>query len=334
MDLLTQGLLGAACAMSVARRTELRPALAIGFVAGMLADADVLIRSASDPLLTLEYHRHFSHALLFIPLGALLAALLCAWPARQRLGFRRVYWYALFGYLPSGLLDACTSYGTQLLWPFSDARIAWNIVSVIDPLFSLALAAGLLFGAWRRAIAPVRFWLAVALLYLGVGLSQRERAEAYAAQVAADRGHNYLRLEAKPTLGNLLLWRVVYDLGAQFRVDAVRVTPWSRPRLYPGTIVSRFDPAELADLPADALLRRDVARFEHFSDGYLVRHPDHPDVVGDLRYAMLPNDVRPLWGIEVDRAQPDRHTPFLAFRRFTAEDRRTFLTMLRGEPLD
>lgn len=334
MDLLTQGLLGAACAMSAARRPELRPALAIGFVAGMLADADVLIRSASDPLLTLEYHRHFTHALIFIPLGALLAAALCAWPARRWLGFARVYRYAFLGYLPSGLLDACTSYGTQLLWPFSDARIAWNLVSVIDPLFSLALLAGIGFGAWRRRRTPVRFWLLVALLYLGFGYSQRERAEAFAAQVAAGRGHAITRLEAKPTLGNLLLWRVVYATGDRFQVDAVRIVPWGPSRLYPGRALPRFDPGELDALPADSVLRRDLARFERFSDGYLVRHPDHPAVVGDLRYAMLPNDVRPLWGIEVDPSRPDRHTPFQAYRSFGADERRTFLAMLRGAPLD
>ena len=44
----------------------------VGAVAGMTADLDVLIRSSADPLLNLEYHRHFSHSLLFVPLGALL----------------------------------------------------------------------------------------------------------------------------------------------------------------------------------------------------------------------------------------------------------------------
>ena len=70
------------------------------------------------------------------------AALL--WPIfKKRLSFARLYRYSLLGYLLSGLLDACTSYGTHLLWPFSDARVAWHLISVIDPLFTGALLLGL-----------------------------------------------------------------------------------------------------------------------------------------------------------------------------------------------
>ena len=72
-----------------APREELRRAAFIGLVAGVLADADVFIR-ADDPLIVLEYHRHFTHALLFVPVGALIAALLC-WPLRGGLGFARIY---------------------------------------------------------------------------------------------------------------------------------------------------------------------------------------------------------------------------------------------------
>lgn len=78
MDLLTQGLLGGVLAQSVARKEEKKLATLVGIAAGLLADADVLISSSSDPLLNIEYHRHFTHSLLFIPFGAAIAlALLC-----------------------------------------------------------------------------------------------------------------------------------------------------------------------------------------------------------------------------------------------------------------
>ena len=54
MDPLTQGLVGAALAQSAAKPNETRIAAAVGAGAGLLADADVLIRSSTDPLLTLE----------------------------------------------------------------------------------------------------------------------------------------------------------------------------------------------------------------------------------------------------------------------------------------
>ena len=109
----------------------------IGALAGMAPDLDVLIRSNTDPLLFLEYHRQFTHSLLFIPLGSLLCALVFWKTIGRGINFSTVWLAAFLGYLTHGLLDACTTYGTLLLWPFSDARIAWNTIAVIDPLFTL-----------------------------------------------------------------------------------------------------------------------------------------------------------------------------------------------------
>lgn len=130
MDILTHGLLGGALAQSCSTKAETRSATLVGFLAALLADADARIQSDSDPLLTLEYHRQFTHSLIFIPVGALFVSLIL-WPVFKRfgqsLGFRRIYRYALLGCATSGVLDACTSYGTHLLWPFSDERVAWSV---------------------------------------------------------------------------------------------------------------------------------------------------------------------------------------------------------------
>jgi inner membrane protein len=139
VDILTQGLLGAVFAQVIANKEEKKLASIAGAAAGLLADADILIRSSSDPLLTLEYHRHFSHSLFFIPFGAAIAMLLL-WPLmRRRLSLRRLYIFCLAGYSLSGLLDACTSYGTYLFWPLSNERVALNIISIVDPIFTLSL---------------------------------------------------------------------------------------------------------------------------------------------------------------------------------------------------
>ena len=73
MDPLTHGVLGAVAAQGFARKHEIGIAAAIGFAAALLPDADTFIQSAQDSLLTLEYHRQFTHALIFIPAGAFAA---------------------------------------------------------------------------------------------------------------------------------------------------------------------------------------------------------------------------------------------------------------------
>ena len=151
LDPITQGALGASLAQSVGDRGKLRTAAVLGALAGLAPDLDVLIRSPNDPLLFLEYHRQFSHALAFIPFGALLCALALHVFVRRRLRFAETYASCLLGYATHGLLDACTSYGTMLLWPFSEARIAWNVVSVVDPVLTLVLLALLVLVVWRRS---------------------------------------------------------------------------------------------------------------------------------------------------------------------------------------
>lgn len=330
MDILTQGLLGAALAQSAARPQEARLATGIGFAAGLLADADVLIGSSADPLLTLEYHRHFTHALVFIPIGALIAALLL-WPwLRTRLPFARLYLYALLGYGLSGFLDACTSYGTHLLWPFSDERVSFHIISIIDPVFTLALLAAAIV-AWKaRRPRAAQLGLALAALYLALGWWQHARVEAVARDLALQRGHAVERLVVKPTLGNLLLWRSLYLHRGEVWVDAIRLG--AEPRLYPGGTIRLFDPArDLPSLARDSVLYRDVERFVKFSDGFVAIHPHRPEVLADVRYSNLPDSLRPLWGLEMDLAKPGQHGRHAFYRDMSRETRRRFMSMLGGD---
>ena len=150
MDPVSQGLVGAAVPGSVSNKNELRLAVLVGFLSGLLADIDVLIRSSHDPLLSIDYHRHFTHSLIIIPLGGLVAAGILWIFLRRRLGFGKIYIYATLGYATHALLDACTNYGTSLLWPFSEMKVAWNIVSVIDPVFTLTLAVLLIYSAFKK----------------------------------------------------------------------------------------------------------------------------------------------------------------------------------------
>ena len=329
MDLITQGLAGAALAAAAAPASQLRRVAVIGAVAGMLPDADILIRAADDPLFNLEYHRHFSHALVSVPVGALLVAL-AFWPfLRGRLGLFEIWAFAAVGMLSAGLLDACTSFGTHLLWPFSDDRIAWNLIAIIDPLFSLVLAAGLVL-AWRRKSAiAARAGLGLAMLYLGLALVQQQRAENAIIELARERGHAIERLEVKPTLGNIILWRGVYLAEDRFHVAAVR-TGLSGVQIYEGSAVPRFRADLQASLPPESVQARDIARFARLSDDYLVLHPQRPEIIGDLRYAMLPNGTAPLWGIAIDPDHPDRHVEFVTLRNAGPDVRRKFLAMLRG----
>lgn len=333
MDLLTQGLLGGTLALAAAPRKDSRKAVAIGFAAALLADADVFIQSGDDPLLNVEFHRHFTHALIFIPAGALLAALLL-WPLlRKQVAFKRIYLYALLGYATSGLLDACTSYGTHLLWPFSDTRIAWSIIAIVDPVFSLLLLLALIAGFKYRRPMPARVGLTLAGAYLLLGLWQHHNALQSALELAASRGHEVQRIIVKPTIANLVLWRSVYLSGGHYHVDAIRIGPGPK-RIYPGAAVPRFElDRDMPDVEAGTVMARDIERFARLADDFVVRDPQRDRVLIDVRYSMLPTAIAPMWGIELDPASPAGHARFEIYRDRPDDARARFLAMLLGHDL-
>lgn len=327
MDVITQGFLGAALAQTVANKEETRKASIVGFISGLIADADILIHSSSDPLLTIEYHRHFSHSVFFIPIGALIAALLL-WPVmRKHLSPKRLYLYAFLGYSLSGFIDACTSYGTYLFWPIFDERIAFHIIAIIDPVFTLALIIAVImaYKKYRPRFAYAGLIFAAAYLLIGVG--QLQRGEGVVETLAAERGHTPSRLIVKPTIGNLLVWRSVYEHDGSLFIDAVRLG--MQTRVYQGNSDGLYVPErDAGQLPRDSVMYGDVLRFRKFSDNYLVLHPENPNVIGDARYAIRPNSLFPLWGIEIDPQQPGKHAQFRTFRSMSEENRGYFLDML------
>lgn len=301
MDPVTQGLLGAAAAQALFAERLGRRAWLIGAVGGVLPDADVFIRSEVDPLVAIEYHRGFTHALAFIPVGGALAGAPFLLRKRNRDAWRPVLAAAVVGYATHGLLDACTTYGTQLLWPFSSLRVAWNCVSIVDPIFTLILLVGVVWAARVRRRTPALVALGLCLLYLGLGVVQRERALAAQERIAAARLHAPERQAAFPTIGNLLVWRSLYEADGRLYADRIRVPPFGAPRWTPGTDVEALALSELApEARADPRVARDFRRFAWFSGGWVARAPDRPEVIGDARYSLRTNAFEPIWGVRFD----------------------------------
>ena len=303
----------------------------VGAVGGAMPDIDILIRSSSDPLLALEYHRHFTHSLAFIPIGGAMAAFCCAKLSRGRANFRELYIPATLGWATHGLLDSCTSYGTYLYWPFSNERVAWHIVSIVDPIFTLPLLFGVIWAFRKRSARIAQGFLLGALAYLGFGTFQLQRAEAVYTEFITERGHTPTGVEVKPSLGNDILFRAFYEYEDHYYADAVRVNWLGESRIYPGGHHPVLDVDHyIATHELDALQQTDIDRFSYFSAGYIVEDPRYEGVISDFRYAALPNDIAPMWGIDVLGTPDGEHLKREHFRDFPTEDRATFFDMLWG----
>ena len=125
-----------------------------------------------------------------------------------------------------------------------------------------------------------------------------------------------------------MLWRSIYEANGRFHVDAVRVGVLADVHVFAGASVSRFTLDELERVaPKETRQRDDLQRFARFSDGYLARIPGSPGVIGDIRYASLPNGLEPIWGV-VLAEQQDAPLQLRYFRDIPPETRDRFLGML------
>ena len=331
MDPVTHALVGSAVARVGLTRTLGRSAWLPGAAGALLPDADALIRSSADPLLYAEFHRHFTHALAFIPVGGAIAALPWILAPRTRHRWRAYVAAAALGYATHGVLDASTTYGTLLYWPFSSARVAWNLISIVDPLFTAIVAVGVLAAAWRRTATAAAVALAIAAGYLVLGLVQRERAEAAQVRVADARGHARDRGAVFPAFATNLVWRSLYQSGGRLHADRIRLPWFGAPQWRSGYDMPLVEDRHLpGPVTAQPRLRRDFARFHWFTSGWVARAAHEPEILGDARYSDSVERFEPVWGIRLRPDSAEQPTEWIDRSRERRVDPRAVWDELRG----
>tara|TARA_B110000305_G_C19454831_1_gene650252 strand:+ start:1101 stop:2111 length:1011 start_codon:yes stop_codon:yes gene_type:complete len=329
MDPLSQGAFGAIFAQTIANKKKLLVGSIFGCIAGLAPDLDIFIRSSSDPLLKLEFHRQFTHALVFIPIGALLVTLFLRVLFKNHLSWTETYFFCLLGYATHGLLDACTSYGTQLLWPFSDVRISWNNISVIDPLLTIPVITFVITTILSKNKLIPLLGVSYIFVYLGFGFIQENRAEEVGKSIALMRGHESKRLTVKPSLGNLFLWKTIYEDKGFYYVDAVRL--FEAKEYCEGTKIKKLDNlTDFIDLNKNSQQYLDIKRFDWFSQGYL-GVGESKNIIIDVRYSAVPNEVDGLWGIKIEPSKSSsEHVEWVVNRSDYKRKWERFFSLLLG----
>jgi len=288
MDSISQMALGAAVTHAVLGRRIGRRAAVLGAFLGTLPDLDVLVRHA-DAIDAFTLHRSWSHSLFVLSPASLPVALL----ARRLIGpgmrrnrgadvaaasFAR-WWLAVWATLVTHpLLDAFTTYGTQLFWPLPTPPVAIGSIFIIDPLYTLPLLIGLAVALRRSDGGLARANLAglgtsTAWLLATLVLQQGARHEAQAAFERAGTVPDKLVVLPFP-FG--LMWRAVALEGDDYAVTWVSLVDGA-----PASSVERhargLDAVALDD-PAQ------VARLRWFTQGFTgARRVGDRLVLTDLR---------------------------------------------------
>ena len=330
MDPVTQGAFGAIFAQTISSKKKILVGSIVGCFAGLAPDLDIFIRSASDPLLKLEYHRQFTHSLIFIPIGALIVTLFSRLLFKKYLSWSETYLFSFLGLATHGLLDACTSYGTQLLWPFTDERISWNYISVVDLFLTIPVILAIIFAIIMKNKYITLFGIVYILVYLTFGAYQENRAQFVGKSIANLRGHDSKDLTAKPSLGNLFLWKTIYEDDGFYYVDAVRL--FSKLEYCQGTKIKKLDLLnDFPELDIKTQQYKDIIRFDWFSQGYLGKVIDK-NIITDVRYSAVPNEVDGLWGIRISLDKHNSsHVDWVVNRSNYMEKWKRFFDLLLGK---
>ncbi len=215
MDSLTHIVAGSLTAQYISKNKESRVPLLLGAIAGTIPDLDVLFLPLYDEATKLLVHRGFSHSLLFV----LIASPVFAWVIKNiflrknKIGFREILKIFLFSMSGHILLDTMTNYGTQVFYPFSDARFSFRTISVVDLSFTIPLLIALILLIFLKNVRNRKIILNsalfFALLYLSSGIIIKQYVNSVISDRITEKNINSEKFITTPSLMTSLLWRSV-----------------------------------------------------------------------------------------------------------------------------
>jgi inner membrane protein len=288
MDSLTQIVLGAAVGEAVLGKKIGNRAMLWGAVAGTIPDLDIVWRYLTDTITATEMHRGFSHSIVF----SILAAPLLGWLVHQLKkrsdvgwqGWSKLFFWGLFTH---PLLDAFTTWGTQIFWPFN-WRVAFNSIFVIDPLYTVPFLICVLIAATRTRGSLSRkrannlgIYMSTAYLLLTVVI--KYVAHQKVVENLEQQGIAYTQISTRPAPMNTVLWNINVDAGENYLIGDYSFFD-SKPISFKAYPKKRSE--------SEALINRsEVQRLITISEGWYILERNQDEwIYNDLRFGLIAID--------------------------------------------
>ncbi len=234
MDSLTHIALGACVGDVLMRKHIGRKALVLGAIANSIPDIDFLASFWLKIDENLLAHRGFTHSILFALISTFILTLLCEhWFNKQKRGsslysFKRIkespwllFWsIEIFLHL---FLDALNNYGTGWFEPFSHYRVAFNVISVVDPFFSVWLGiAAVALLCIKRKYKRIKFWqrfaLGLSICYIMYCFFNKSIINGVVKNSLNNQHIVYNDYFTTPTLLNNWLWYIVVSTDSGYYI--------------------------------------------------------------------------------------------------------------------
>lgn len=286
MDSLTQIVLGAAVGEAVLGKKIGNKAMLLGAIAGTIPDLDIFSGFFTDTVSALEIHRGFTHSIFFaVIVGLLFAWMLALWDKRASL--KEWWWFWFLTFVTHPLLDAHTTWGTQLFWPF-EPRLAYKNIFVIDPLYTVPFMIFLILAMLQKrgSIKRRKFnnlGLIISSAYMLVTIVLKGITYQTFKNSLAEQEIDYLSLQNKPSPFNTILWTANVETEDSFLIgnysffDSQPVTFYSHPKNHEA----------LGDLAEEDKIQRLIKITEGW---YTVSERDGQLLFNDLRFGLMSVD--------------------------------------------
>jgi inner membrane protein len=222
MDSLTQVVLGAAVGEAILGKKLGNKALLWGSIVGTIPDLDVLASPLLDMVGQLTFHRSVTHSCLFaLVVSPLLGLFLRRLYKKESATWQEWSWLFFWGFVTHALLDSCTTWGTQLFWPFSHYGVAFYNIFVIDPLYTVPFLGFVIATGFYNRHSPKRRLLN----YTGLAISSAYLLFSFGAKAAANNVFennldqqriSHTSYISKPTPLNTIFWSVTVEANNGF----------------------------------------------------------------------------------------------------------------------
>lgn len=209
MDSLTQIVLGAAVGEAVLGKKVGNKAMLYGAIAGTIPDLDVLAKQFTDTTRALEMHRGFTHSIIFSVVFAPVFGWLVSRYESYK-DFKGWSWLFFWAFITHPILDAHTTWGTQLFWPF-DLRLAFKTIFVIDPIYTVPFLVFLILALSQKRTSKKRhvfntIGLAISTVYLALTFLLKWIAFSQFEDALKDQKISYSEIQTRPAPFNTVLW--------------------------------------------------------------------------------------------------------------------------------
>ena len=283
MDSLTQIILGAAVGEAILGKKIGNKAMLYGAIAGTIPDLDIFSSYFTDTVSALEIHRGFTHSIIF----SVLFAPIFAWLVTRYESYKDLKgwsWLFFWAFITHPILDAHTTWGTQLFWPF-ETRLAFKTIFVIDPLYTLPFLVFLILAMFQKRTSKKRRYynnlgLIISSGYLGLTFILKDMAFTKFEAALNEQNIVYRQIDTRPSPLNTILWNANIETE-----DAYLLANYSFFDTQPITFEAyKKDHELLGDLAENEKVKRMIT----ISKGwYTIVKTDQQLLYNDLQFGLL-----------------------------------------------